>query len=262
MASRDSMFIDAEVYESFITFVKERERIRKLKASGVSFPWTEDEILQRYKFTNVWRQDDAVTKSIQSRLKECESISDVLLSIFCLRLINRKEVIDNLVLPTLSKCLDDEYKLPEFIWGDAFIVLPHLPKGSKKKDILEKLLNIVARRLENGISNFETIFEMSRVKKLVLYEMMCDVWQFYGLEEMYCNIGGGAKPTLKMLYPNQEINEKLVADLAERMYQSGIVHEVYEKPTMRCAEGMCCEFRKYLNLKDKTRKTRKRIYYL
>lgn len=43
-------------------WIKERESIRLKKEAGKPKPWTDDEILQSYRFTNVRRMDDKVSK--------------------------------------------------------------------------------------------------------------------------------------------------------------------------------------------------------
>jgi hypothetical protein len=43
-------------------FVQERENIRVLKEAGKPAPWTEDAILSRYRFCNIRRQDDRVSR--------------------------------------------------------------------------------------------------------------------------------------------------------------------------------------------------------
>jgi hypothetical protein len=43
-------------------WIKEREAIRQLKGAGFSQPWTDDEILQQYRFCNVRRMDDKVSQ--------------------------------------------------------------------------------------------------------------------------------------------------------------------------------------------------------
>lgn len=48
--------------ERFFAFIKERERVRLNKEAGRPKPWTTDPILQRYRFCNVNREDDSVTK--------------------------------------------------------------------------------------------------------------------------------------------------------------------------------------------------------
>ena len=48
--------------ELFTSYINERESIRKAKESGMPFPWTNDPILRDYRFTNVRRTDDTVSK--------------------------------------------------------------------------------------------------------------------------------------------------------------------------------------------------------
>lgn len=48
--------------ERYIYFIKERERVRILKEGGYPKPWTDDEILQQYRFCNIRRMDDKVSK--------------------------------------------------------------------------------------------------------------------------------------------------------------------------------------------------------
>ena len=48
--------------ERLIYFINERESIRLKKAAGQVRPWTDDEILQSYRFCNIRRQDDKVSR--------------------------------------------------------------------------------------------------------------------------------------------------------------------------------------------------------
>ena len=58
--------------EAFFNFCKERENIRSSRESGEPFPWTEDLILQKGRFLNVFREDDRVSKAIIYFAKELE----------------------------------------------------------------------------------------------------------------------------------------------------------------------------------------------
>jgi hypothetical protein len=49
--------------ERFYAFMNERESIRLRKEDGQPWPWTEDDILRAYKFTNVRREHDATTRA-------------------------------------------------------------------------------------------------------------------------------------------------------------------------------------------------------
>jgi hypothetical protein len=57
---------DAEL----LAYLIERERIRQRKASGEPPPWTDDQILRDYRFTNIKREYDAVTIWIRDNWKK------------------------------------------------------------------------------------------------------------------------------------------------------------------------------------------------
>ena len=52
--------------ENLIHWIRERESIRMKKEAGAEAPWTDDAILRTYRFCNVHREDDKVTKWIAS----------------------------------------------------------------------------------------------------------------------------------------------------------------------------------------------------
>jgi len=49
-------------WNQYVYWIKEREAIRKKKESGAPKPWTDDEILLKYRFCNVRRMDDKVSR--------------------------------------------------------------------------------------------------------------------------------------------------------------------------------------------------------
>ena len=51
----------SENIERFYYWINERHAIYQKRAKGVRPPWTEDPILQEYKFTNPFRENDRVT---------------------------------------------------------------------------------------------------------------------------------------------------------------------------------------------------------
>jgi len=51
-------------------FILAREEVRQLKEAGHVKPWTDDKILQRYRFCNVRREDDIVTRWIAKNWRE------------------------------------------------------------------------------------------------------------------------------------------------------------------------------------------------
>lgn len=51
-----------EVYDTFWYFAAERQSVFFERLKGNSYPWTEDPILRRYKFTNAYRASDRVSQ--------------------------------------------------------------------------------------------------------------------------------------------------------------------------------------------------------
>src|SRR5262245_7513549 len=50
------------VYDAYWRFAAERQEIFFARATGRPAPWTEDEILAQYKFTNAYRASDRVSQ--------------------------------------------------------------------------------------------------------------------------------------------------------------------------------------------------------
>ena len=56
--------------ETFWYWINERQRIYDMRAAGQAKPWTKDEILQQYKFTNAFRQLDRGTVALTNALAD------------------------------------------------------------------------------------------------------------------------------------------------------------------------------------------------
>ena len=100
--SLDGLTIEDPV-KSFFDYCIEREKIRKNRESGKSFPWSDDEIFQQGRFLNVFREDDRVSKSI---IKFAEPLKDnlpmLIQALFFGRWCNRQETLDQLNFEELN----------------------------------------------------------------------------------------------------------------------------------------------------------------
>jgi hypothetical protein len=56
--------------EEFMKFIVEREAVRAAREYGKPWPWTADPILQQYKFCNVQREDDRVTRWVATNWRK------------------------------------------------------------------------------------------------------------------------------------------------------------------------------------------------
>lgn len=119
-------------------WINERHRIYLRRLEGQPFPWTEDKILRRFKFTNAFRQLDRVTQAWTDRyvrlLDRGKSLSDGDLLFHCamFRLFNWPETYDALfyglrstdwnfdkAVKILERRRDEDY---EQIFTGAYIV--------------------------------------------------------------------------------------------------------------------------------------------
>ena len=89
---------------SFFNFCKERENIRLKRESGASFPWTDDPIIQKGRFLNVFREDDRGSKAILKFANNLDKDLQTLIhALFFSRWCNRQEILDQLPSSILSK---------------------------------------------------------------------------------------------------------------------------------------------------------------
>ena len=79
-------------------WITERQNILRKKEAGESYPWTDDEILQKVRFCNVNRQDDKETKYLKEKvcLNSNLSLENKILNIILFRLFNKSETFERL----------------------------------------------------------------------------------------------------------------------------------------------------------------------
>lgn len=86
------------VYELYWRFASERQKMFELRASGLQAPWTDDPILLKYKFCNVFRAADRVSQYMIKQVcynNELNSPEDRLFQIVAFRIFSNIETWDN-----------------------------------------------------------------------------------------------------------------------------------------------------------------------
>lgn len=92
--------MSTENQEYFFYWIKEREKIREKKELGWAKPWTEDPVLQSYKFCNVRREDDRVTKWIKTNWRDPYKDNVNMYFAMCVaRLFNWPDTLDAIGFP-------------------------------------------------------------------------------------------------------------------------------------------------------------------
>lgn len=92
-----------EMEELFVYWVKEREAIRVKKEAGAPKPWTDDPIFQTYKFTNVRREDDTVSKWVtENWIKPNDPHPNMWFAMIVARLFNWPPTLEEICFPQLT----------------------------------------------------------------------------------------------------------------------------------------------------------------
>jgi alpha-glutamyl/putrescinyl thymine pyrophosphorylase clade 1 len=90
-------------FDLLVYWIKERESIRLKREAGEPRPWTDDEILNTYRFCNVRRMDDAVSKWLYDNwYHPYFNHSNMLYAIALARFINKPESLE-LITPLVFR---------------------------------------------------------------------------------------------------------------------------------------------------------------
>lgn len=114
-----------------VRFIREREKVRLAKEAGKKRPWTKDPILNKFRFCNVRREDDYVTRWLRDNwYRHLSGDTDLWFAAVVARLFN----------------------LPESLYEIMPYVLPWKP---------EKVRQILHKRKQEGKKNFNAAYIVS-----------------------------------------------------------------------------------------------------
>jgi hypothetical protein len=133
-----------------IFWISERETIRKRREAGAPALWTDDPILRNYRFCNVRREHDAVTRHIATRWREPHASDQTLwFAIAMARLINWPDTIDELCYPAswdrehFKRVLTSRMQRGDQTFGPAYVI----PNGGNSISKVNYLADMILNRL-------------------------------------------------------------------------------------------------------------------
>lgn len=150
-----------EVYDLYWYFASERQNIFWKKLNGESAPWTDDVILQEYKFCNSYRVNDRVSQYLLKHViynGKQYSACDMLFRIVLFKLFNKESTwelllnafgditLDTFSIDKYSKVLENARSKGEKIYNDAYISCANKAFGHNRKHdnhlaLLNKMFN-------------------------------------------------------------------------------------------------------------------------
>lgn len=274
--------LNKEVLEDISSFIKERMVIWGKKISNSSKPFTNDEILNNFRFCNIYREFDKQTIEIHSLLKKIEKDFDLwLLNLLFLRFVCKPETVKSTGFLNFKEDNNREVfnrlsKLPSPKYGSAYIFPISLIQKSKypsREEFFCFYFPQVVKKISKEIRDFSNISVVEGLNILLpkfgfnfrfhLTEVLIDIsYQFPEKIDLFkrFHIGPGAKPTFELL--NKDLNPEDICLELINFSPKGFPYPSHngKKIPLSCEnwEGIACEYRKYLNLKKG--KGRKRIF--
>jgi hypothetical protein len=211
--------------EQFLYWYQERHRVYLKKEAGHPKPWTDDEVLQSYFFTNPYREHDKVTKWFCNNVREpLRNDPQVLMATIIFRWFNLPATGEALMDgPILSdncegclllnwdseeafKRLDPIRRNGGQLFTGAFMI--NSPPGKSKLEAILERIDCVWNDYERLIRYFldyqltlqeahEWLTQYDGLGGFMAYEIVCDLRHTYLLEEAtdvltWCNPGPGA----------------------------------------------------------------------
>lgn len=283
-------FIPAEL-DRYCYWQTERESIRIKKESAVlSPPWTDDPILQEFKFCQVFREDDRTTRWFRTHIREpMRNEEDVLMATIIFRWFNLIEtgrtLIDHDLLRKWNrkKAIYEITKQPKWITGAYIIKTPNgMDKVTGVAECVshiwkarESILSRLHENLAKGESSLEATWLILRdypyMGPFMAYEVVTDLRHTYLLENAndimtWANAGPGAMRGLNRLtgrpldysrksHPWCKEMQDLFKEV-KKVLAPSIIFRNGANYEMREIEGGLCEFDKYSRIHKGEGRTR------
>jgi hypothetical protein len=267
------------VYDTYWRFAAERQEIFFKRHGGSVAPYTDDLILNRYKFCNTYRAADRVSQFLIRDIIYSFSTTpeDTLFRIFFFRLLNKIETWKNLeerlgriTLATFSpsnySSLLLELRAAQPIYGNAFILCANKHFGFERKHdnhlaLLERIFitTSTASQLLNA-STLKDLFQQLRALPLIgdfmAYQLAIDFLYspFFSFDENdYTVAGPGAiRGIVKCFedigeYSTQDVISYMVENQDREFSRLGITFKrLWGRPLHAIdAQGLFCETDKY-----------------
>ena len=269
--SLDGLEIEDPV-QSFFDYCKKREAVRVKRESGEAYPWTDDPILQKGRFLNVFREDDKVSKSIIKFAEPAkEDLPLLIQALFFGRWCNRDSTIDKLSLDDLAdpealkeKLLGLEqwenstaYPVEDSYWGDKLYnrIDASTNKFFEKKEELVELVLNSSRSVITATENINKQFKMGN--NFPIFMALIDIaWFREDVIPITTDVptGIGAEPYLDRLQKflnlnnHQDVGTKMI-ELQKKFWPEA-KREFYPIDI----EYQSCECRKYFSYVNGTKK--------
>lgn len=265
--------------DTFFAYARARETIRRLKESGAPAPWTDDPVLREFRFCNVHREDDKVTRWFAQHVRgpmDRREDENIIFATMLFRFFNTPNVGEILLEHNLftnwdpHRCCDVLRGVRPIVTGAYMVKTPvGLPKVDGivacVEDFRAKALDYEVRTW--GRSQLRDAWEIIQrglyLGRFMAYEIVTDLRHTYVLRDAsdvmtWANPGPGAGRGLDRVYGDPvETRNRRAVSMADQVQEEmrellALSQQPCNWPTewvpwdMRTVEHTLCEFDKYV----------------
>jgi hypothetical protein len=221
------------MFDLFMYFINERQRIYFKKVRGEERPYTSDKILSKYRFTNVFREQDPGTfifiDSIKDLSDELKLRASIIYRVYC------RPEFRTLFEGFYKELIIEKIKSsPRPLSGCYFT---SVPKGSTKYDILDYFLEVPLKTSTCPKEQFEIVRKIKGMGDFRANQVILDMMHFYVQKTDFIMLGNGSKKGLEL------VGMKTLKEVLERAQEKW----EHKKPLdLAAIEHSLCEFTKYV----------------
>lgn len=280
--------MNQEAYETFWYFCNERHAIYLKKEAGQEPPWTDDPILQEWKFCNVFRQLDKQSKHLDRHVLRWKLVPELMLfNIFAFRAFNWQPTYELLATfpdgfisewdperanATLYARLGEEtHKLT----SGAYMIRGR--EGMPKYESIVQTLTDIWNKKEEVVTRIESSPRIQYAWEYIMgkrfwgwgpftvYQVVLDLLQTPILHNpvdlnLWCDFGPGAERGLKLIFPEATRKDYLYHAIWLRSKQSEHLKDYMPPLNLQDIEFCLCETSKYLRIKAGGKSKERYVY--
>ncbi len=196
-------------------WITEREAIRVKKEAGLPRPWTKDPILATYRFCNVHREDDKVTKFIKEHFRDPnDGHPAMILNMAMCRLINWIPTLEAIGFidnwkqerPIFTATMRHLTEKPGKVWTGAYMITAEAD-GSPKYESVARTLDWIAEDAwgtDTCLQTWEDLKGAPRVGSFIAAQIVADLKHTHMLRDAadhdtFCAPGPGSVRGLNLL---------------------------------------------------------------
>ena len=273
--------METQPFYNFLYWINQRHAIYCRKKEGLPWPWTEDKILQKYKFTNVFRELDKTTVWMRENLTNPNAHHSYPLMIYncaVFRMFGTMEMCEaiggwqDIYNPRhLKRIARERLDNKQKVFTGAYIITNQGKKDPKENIVVDEFLFAIwdYRQLLSDIARRGSLQQMHQnLGKLqgwggggfMAYELVSDLRHTPVLRDAtdintWANAGPGAKRGLNRVFGrplkfasskhgwNEEMKKLLLK-------VNALKHSYVPTLEMREIEHSLCEFDKYERVKN------------